>query len=328
MILIGTVLSFISAVWAFVSWPLRRLGRAIGVTSAPYILLGNVTLVALEGDPRPGYDSWWHLECINRQRHKLASMIHTQDAVGCRVRLTFTPLFDDTAVMKDDGVFLVGTSQPPSEDATLVVDRPMPIPLYLRVPKDTPHPITGQPLKGGSYLTGAQFLFQPALVERQRLTGGTYKVTVKVTWDRRSFTWHQEIQAQTPLPTVTPSQVLSSSSSPRKRSEVISDGIRWRQTGPMSYSGEPDMEALCPEADFAIEIMVKVGPVGELKPISYAYLNRDYIIGRGYRLWCPGLNEHEEHEIEIEHPRRWAEVESVAERKLKAQIEIDRYQQK
>jgi len=300
----------------------------MGITSTPYIRLGNLMLVALEDDPRPGYNSWLHLECINRQRGKLASIIHTQDAIGCRVRLTFTPLFDNTPVIEDDGVFLVGTSQPPREDATLVVDRPMPIPLYIRVPKDTPHPINGQPLKGGAYLTGAQFIFQPALVERQRLTGGTYKVTVKVTWNRQSFIRHLEIQAQSPLPMVTPSQVLSSSPLPRKRSEVISDGIRWRHTGQSSYGGEPAMEALCPIADFAIEIMLKTPYLGELKAIPNDDMDEVGVYQWGphgeYRLWCPGLGEHEEHEIKFERSRTWEEAESVAARKLKAQIEIDR----
>jgi len=331
MALIGTVLSLISSVWGIVSWPLRRVGRAIGITRTPYILLGNLALVALEDDPRPGYDSWWHLECINRQRGKLASIIHTQDAAGCRVHLTFTPVFDNTPVMKDDGVFLVGTSQPPAEVATLIVDRPMPIPLYMRVRAGTPHPITGQPLKGGSYLTGAQFLFQPALVERQRLIGGTYKVAIKVTWNRQSFTRHLEIQAQAPSLAVAPSQVPSSSPLPRKRSEVISDGIRWRHTGQFSYGGEPAMEALCPKADFAIEIMLK-SPDGELKAIPNADMDELGVYQWGtpgeYRLWCPGLGKHKEHEIKLEQSRTWEEAGAVAARKLKAQIEIDGSQQK
>jgi hypothetical protein len=255
-------------------------------------------------------------------------MIHTQDAVGCRVRLTLTPLFDNTPVIEDDGVFLVGTSQPPAEVATLVVDRPMPIPLYLQVPKGTPHPLSGQPLNGGAYLTGAQFLFHPALVERQRLVSGTYKVTVKVTWNRQSFVRHLEIQAQTPSLMATPSQVPLSSPPPRKRSEVISDGIRWRHTGQTSYGGEPGMEALCPEADFAIEIMLKSPYGGELKSIPNADMYQLGVYQAGaygpYRLWCPGLGEHGEHEIKFERSRKWTEAESIAARKLKAQIEIDR----
>jgi hypothetical protein len=91
------------------------------------------------------------------------------------------------------------------------------------------------------------------------------------------------------------------------------------------------MEPLCPEADFAIEIMLKSPYVGELKAISNSdmHLLRVHVSGYGeYRLWCPGLHDHEEHEIELERSHTWAEAESVAARKLKAQIEIDRSNQR
>lgn len=255
MTLITTILGFLQPLWTIISWPLRRMGRAMGITSAPDIRLGSLMLVALENDPRPGYDSWWHLECINKQRGKLSSMIRTQDAVGCRVRLIFTPLLASGPAVEDDGVFLQGTSQPPVEVATLVVDRPMPIPLYIQVPQGGPHPLNGQALQGGAYLTGAQFLCQPALVERQRVTAGTYGVTVKLTWNRQHFTRHFEIPAQTS--SWVPPEDSSRRRSRRKPAEVMSDGIRWRETGE-TYGGEFLMEALCPIASFAIQIMVKL----------------------------------------------------------------------
>ena len=78
----------------------------------------------------------------------LPRKIRTRDAERCRVRLTFTSLFGGNSI-EEDGVFLIGTSQPPSEEATLPVDRPMPIPLSIQVPKGTPHPLTREPLKRG-----------------------------------------------------------------------------------------------------------------------------------------------------------------------------------
>ena len=60
------------------------------------------------------------------------------------------------------------------------------------------------------------------------------------------------------------------------------------------------MEALCPEVDFAIEIMLKSPYQGELEaiPNSYMHLLGVHVSGYGpYRLWCPGLHEHEGHEI-------------------------------
>jgi hypothetical protein len=316
-----------SAILAAIKWPALRMGQAMGVTNKPYILLGNPTLVALPDDPRPGYESWWHLECINRQRGKLAARIHTHDAERCRVRILFKPLYDSTPEITDDGVFLIGTSQPPSEEATLPVNRAMPIPLYMQVPKGTPHPISGQPLKGGTYVTGAQFLYQPALVDRQLLTGGTYEVTVSVSCDRKIFTKRLSIQARVPFTAPTVPTVALPPSLPVKRSEVVSDNVRWRHTGNTYQGGNPESEALCPEASFAIRLMVKTPFGDELKDINGS---DTYQVGvysathRKYVLCCPGLDDHQEHEIEFERSSTWVEAKAVAKVKLKAQIERDR----
>ncbi len=299
----------------------------MGLTSAPYVLLGNLALVALPDDPRPGYQSWWHLECINKQRGKLASILPTKDAEACRVHVTFKPLFDDTSELSDDGVFLIGTSQPPSEVAILPVNRSMPIPLYLQAFNGMPHPISGRPLKAGTYLTGAQFLFQPALVDRQLLTGGTYEVTVCVQWKRQKFTRRVQVQAHAPGPMAATMQARPS---PRKRSEVRSDGIRWRHN--MKINGgwyvnadDPIPEALCPdESGQAIELMVKSPHGGELQDIREAYHVGQYSVSSGpYRLWCPGLNDHAGHEISLTESRTWKEAETLATKRLKAQIEAD-----
>jgi hypothetical protein len=325
--LFTTALGFVSSAWGLVFWPVRRAGQAMGVTNAPYVLLGNPTLVALPDDPRPGYESWWHLECINKQRGKLASRIPTRNAEACRVRISFKPLFDNSPELSDDGVFLIGTSQPPSEVAVLPVDRAMPLPLYLQAPKGMPHPISGQPLKAGSYMTGAQFLFQPALVDRQLLSGGTYEVTVCVKWNRQTFTKQLQVQARAPVAAIAlPSQPPT----PRKLSEVRSDGIRWRHNlkiagGWYLNADDPIAEALCPdEPQQAIELMVKTPFGGELKDIREAYNVGQWSGSHGpYRLWCPGLNDHQGHEVTLTESRTWTEAETLATKRLKAQIESD-----
>jgi hypothetical protein len=322
MVIVTAVIGLVSAVLNLMVWPIRMLDQTVGITNQPNIVLGGLTSVALPDDPRIGYESWWHLECVNKQRGRLASRIRTRDAEDCRVELTLQPRFDPGSDVSDAGVFLLGASQPPGEIATLHVDRPMPIPLFWQVPRGTVHPIDGQRLRSGSYLTGAQFLYQPSLRDRQLLTGNTYYATVRVKWNGRTVTKQLEIQARAPFLAGAP---RAPAAPPRRRSEVVSDGVRWRDTGQSYvYSGDPIPEALCPDATAAIGVMVKTPFGGEIKDIDEAYnVGRYSDTHDPYRLWCPGLDAHKEHQVTLTRSRTWDEAKRIATKKLKAQIEAD-----
>lgn len=176
----------LTIVGLILQFPFKLIGRALGVTGRPNIILGPIS--ADVTDPRPPFRSWYHVRCENVQRVGLRAKLRpTADARECRVTTTFTHKVSGD-VMKRDGVFVVG-AVPPEAVTTLYVGKPVWIPVYwVAETGGTVHPLGGQTCPAGTYATGQEFIWWPGLSARHQLPPGSYGVSVDVIWGRMTIT--------------------------------------------------------------------------------------------------------------------------------------------
>ena len=163
---------------------MAAMGVALMLTvKQPHLVLGDrLQLAAIPDDPRPEMADWWHLKLENRALKN--PFVRTDEAKGCKATLEF--LAADGNVMRAIGCFLVPPPEPPQGQITLGVGETAVIPVYLRA-RTIQHPIGGQCLPDGVYITGGEFLYHPRLVEGQLLPPGTYAIRVTVTCKGRQI---------------------------------------------------------------------------------------------------------------------------------------------
>jgi hypothetical protein len=156
---------------------MAAIGVALMLTiKRPQLALGEeLQLAALPDDPRPEMADWWHLRLENRRSRN--PLVQTEEAKGCGATLEFLSACGQEK--RANGCFLVPPPEPPQGQITLGVGEMTMIPVYLRA-RRIRHPIRGQSLPDGVYITGGEFLYHPRLLEGQLLPPDTYTIRITV----------------------------------------------------------------------------------------------------------------------------------------------------